>query len=218
MAETFHRGRVLGAGGGSRSSGQHVVIFHTDPSVAADGSMSYFGSDRPGGVGGQDLWQTPILPIVDFNGDKIVNLRDFAILAQHWQEEESSVDIGPTPLGDQVVDARDVAVLAQYWLTDYRVIAHWKLDESAGNRARDSVGGYDGMVQGNPTWQPHGGKLGGAIQLDGIDDCIATNPVLSPADGPLQDLRCGSRVAPRDKSFYRRRTVPIGFVPTRRVV
>jgi hypothetical protein len=159
--------------------------FDTDPSVTADGSMLYFGSDRPGGVGGQDLWQTSILPVVDFNGDKIVNLRDFAILAQYWQEEESSVDIGPTPFGDWVVDVRDLAVLAQYWLTDYRVIAHWKLDEQAGNRAQDSVGGYDGMVQGDPVWQPHGGKLGGAIQLDGIDDCIATNPILNPADGPL---------------------------------
>jgi hypothetical protein len=159
--------------------------FDTDPSVAADGSMLYFGSDRPGGVGGQDLWQTSILPVVDFNADKMVNLRDFAILAQYWQEEESSVDIGPTPFGDQVVDVRDVAVLAQYWLTDYRVVAHWKLDEQAGSRARDSVGGYDSMVQGDAAWQPRGGKLGGAIQLDGIDDCISTNPILNPADGPL---------------------------------
>ena len=155
--------------------------FDTDPSVAADGSMLYFGSDRPGGVGGQDLWQVPILAVVDFNGDGIVNLKDFALLARHWKQEEWAVDIGPTPLGDWLVDVRDVAVLAQHWLTDYRLIAHWKLDEPAGNRAKDSIGSSDGLVQGSPVWQPHGGKLGGAIQLDGIDDLVATNPILNPA-------------------------------------
>ncbi len=159
--------------------------YETDPSLAADGSMLYFGTYWPGGLGGQDLWQVPILPVVDFNRDGVVNLKDFAILAQHWKEEEWSVDIGPTPLGDWHVNLQDLAVLAANWLVDSRLLAHWKLDEAAGNLARDSMGSYDGMIQGNPTWQPQGGKLGGALQLHGVNDCMTTSPILNPASGPV---------------------------------
>jgi hypothetical protein len=159
--------------------------YETDPSLAADGSMLYFGTYWPGGAGGQDLWQVPILPMVDFNRDGVVNLKDFALLAEHWQEEEWSVDIGPTPLGDWSIDVQDLAILAGHWLADTRLLAHWKLDESAGSLARDSMGSYDGMVQGNPAWRSQGGKLGGALQLDGVDDCISTSPILNPASGPV---------------------------------
>jgi len=37
--------------------------------VSADGSMLYFHSNRPGGSGSFDIWQAPILRLVDFNGD-----------------------------------------------------------------------------------------------------------------------------------------------------
>ncbi len=163
----------------------NTFAFDTDPSLAADGTMLYFGSDRPGGVGGQDLWQVPILPVVDFNRDGVVNLKDFARLAERWREEEWAVDIGPTPLGDWSIDLQDLDVLAEHWLADSRLTAHWKLDESAGNLARDSVGQYHGMVQGNPTWLPTGGKFHGALQLDGVDDCVTTGPILNPANGPV---------------------------------
>jgi hypothetical protein len=114
----------------------------TDPSVAADGSMLYFGSYRPGGSGGQDLWEVPIFPVVDFNGDGAVAFKDFALLARWWRQSRLAVDIGPTPLGDGHVDLRDLTVLAGNWLADSRLTAHWKLDESAGSLARDSMGQY----------------------------------------------------------------------------
>jgi len=57
---------------------------------------------------------TPL--IVDFNGDGIVNFKDFSKLAQYWLQDESSVDVAPPPLGDLMVDIQDVAVLAEYWL------------------------------------------------------------------------------------------------------
>lgn len=159
--------------------------FDTDPSVAADGSMIYFGSHRPGGVGGQDLWEAPILPVVDFNDDGVVDLRDFALLARRWGLEDPSADMGPTPFGDGIVDLRDLAVLARFWLEDYRLVAHWELDETAGDLARDSVGDQDGVLQGNPVWLPQGGWIGGAIQLDGIGDYILLGNVADAAAGPF---------------------------------
>ncbi len=52
--------------------------------ILPDGSTLYFTSDRPGGVGGEDIWQAPILPIVDLNSDGIVDSADIHILVDHW--------------------------------------------------------------------------------------------------------------------------------------
>jgi len=51
----------------------------------------------------------------------------------------------------------------------------WKLDESEGTKAADSSGnGHNGTVHGTPQWQPAGGKVGGALQLDGTDTYVDT--------------------------------------------
>lgn len=68
-------------------------------------------------------------------------------------------------------------------LRDYRLVAHYKLDETGGRTARDSAGGRHGTISGEPVWQPTGGKTKGALQLDGQDDCIRTDFVLDPAAG-----------------------------------
>ena len=68
---------------------------------------------------------------------------------------------------------------------DERLIAHWTLDETEGDVAFDSVGINDGYVTGNPPWQPDGGQIGGALQLDGVDDFLATDFVLDPSEGPF---------------------------------
>jgi hypothetical protein len=73
--------------------------------------------------------------------------------------------------------------LAEYWLTDYRLLAHWKLDEAAGSIAKDSIADHDGTLHGNPLWQPAGGKVGGALEFDGVDDYVSTPFVLNPQDG-----------------------------------
>ena len=53
------------------------------------------------------------------------------------------------------------------------LVAHWKLDEIEGSIAYDSSGNSNhGMVYGNPIWQPTGGMLGGALELDGVDDSV----------------------------------------------
>jgi tetratricopeptide (TPR) repeat protein len=53
------------------------------------------------------------------------------------------------------------------------LIAWWKFDEKDGRTAADSSGnGRDATVQGDPSWQPTGGKLGGAIALGGDGDFL----------------------------------------------
>jgi hypothetical protein len=93
--------------------------------------------------------------------------------------------IGPTPFGDGVVDVEDLIVLTEHLFEEPGLIAFWKLDEIEGNVAYDSAVDLDGIVYGNPTWQPTGGMIDGALELDGIDDCIVTDLVFNPADGPF---------------------------------
>jgi tetratricopeptide (TPR) repeat protein len=56
------------------------------------------------------------------------------------------------------------------------LIAWWKFDEKDGRTAADSSGnGRDATVQGDPSWQPAGGKLGGAISLGGDGDFLTVD-------------------------------------------
>jgi hypothetical protein len=43
----------------------------------------------------------------------------------------------------------------------------------------------DGILYGEPLWQPAGGQVDGALAFDGTDDYVSTFPVLNPADGPF---------------------------------
>jgi hypothetical protein len=69
------------------------------------------------------------------------------------------------------------------WSKDSSFVAHWKLDETQGDVASDSVGGYNGTLVGGPLWQPAGGRINGALRLDGVDDIISTPFVLNPSEG-----------------------------------
>jgi hypothetical protein len=161
----------------------------TDPSIQFDGAMLYFASTRPGGIGGQDIWQMSIAPvrtIPDFNNDGKVDWKDFSTLAQHWLEDEPYVDISPPPEGDGVVDFKDLAGLAEYWLTYPGVLAYWRLDETEGGIAHDSAGGNNGTLHNGPQWRPAGGKINGALQFDGIDDYVSTDYVLNPNEGEFR--------------------------------
>ena len=51
-------------------------------------------------------------------------------------------------------------------------LAHWPLDETGGQVAEDIAGGFDGNLVGDPVWQPDGGRLLGALELDGLDDQV----------------------------------------------
>ncbi len=156
--------------------------------LSADGKTLYFASDRPGGWGSFDMWQAEILPVVDFNGDGNVDGQDLLILAKYWGTDEQLCDIGPMPWGDGVVDLQDLIALADHvgkQAYDPTLIAHWAFDETEGDIAYDGAGGHHGVFEGVPTWQPDGGVIDGALQLDGCDDCIMTPLELDPGAGPF---------------------------------
>ncbi|MBN2592845.1 MAG: PD40 domain-containing protein [Sedimentisphaerales bacterium] len=157
------------------------------PNISADGSTLYFSSDRSGSTGLSDLWQVSIDPVVDLNSDGIVDSTDMCIIVDHWGTDNSLCDIGPTPLGDGIVDVQDLIVLSEHLFEDVNdptLISHWALDETEGMTAHDSVNDNDDFVMGNALWQPNDGKINGAIELDGLDDCIIGSVGPNPADGP----------------------------------
>jgi hypothetical protein len=154
-----------------------------------DGLTLYVMSTRPGGLGGTfgDIYQAPILPIVDFNGDGKVAIEDLTLLIDNWGQSEPLCDIGPVPWGDGIVDRQDLEVLMSRWgqeMQDGTLLAHWKLDEVEGMIAFDSAGSHDGTVLGPPAWQPAGGAVDGALEFNGMTFVVADN-VLNPADGPF---------------------------------
>jgi hypothetical protein len=156
------------------------------PRLSPDGSTLYF--NRGTGFYVYEVWQAPIVPIVDFSGDGKVDTTDLLRLIEHWGQNEPSVDIAPPPFGDGKVDAKDLEVLMRYWgqeIHDPALVAQWKLDETSGAIAADSIGTNQGTLVGNPAWQPAGGKLGGALLFDGVDDCVTTEFIRDPAEGPF---------------------------------
>ena len=157
-------------------------------SVSADGSTLYFCSDRPQVWGPCSIYQTAITPIVDFNGDGKVDATEVQILLANWGQDEPLCDIGPTALGDGIVNMQDLAVLTQYAtqdVVDPTLAACWAFDEIEGTVACDAAGMCDGLLLGEPVWQPDAGAVGGAIQLDGIDDHVTTPLFTDPCKDPF---------------------------------
>jgi Tol biopolymer transport system component len=99
----------------------NTTAYEGTPKISPDGSTLYFGSTRPGSSGATwgDAYQAPIIPIVDFNGDGIVDASDMCIVVDHWGEDYSLCDIGPMPWGDGVVDVEDLKVLAEHLFEEF---------------------------------------------------------------------------------------------------
>jgi N-acetylneuraminic acid mutarotase len=159
-----------------------------------DGKIYAFG-------GYMDTWLGPMCVtieeydpnplVVDFNGDGIVDAADVRIMVDCWGMDEPSCDISPMPSGDGIVNIQDLVVLSEYFfkeINDPTLIAHWALDETEGIFAGDSVSESDAYIIGGATWQPDGGQVNGAIQLNGVDGCVVTGPILNPADGSFSIL------------------------------
>jgi len=158
------------------------------PTLSADGSTLYLSSDRPGGSGGYDLWQAPVIPIVDFNGDGKVDGKELVVMIVEFGGTDALCDIGPYAWGDGVVDFEDLKVLAEYIgkeVEDPTLIAHWPLDEAEGMTACDMAGEDEATVLGNAVWQPEGGKIGGALAFDGVDDFVLAHCPAGLGDGPF---------------------------------
>ncbi len=127
----------------------------------------------------------------DFNGDGVVDGADIIIMADHWHTDEPFCDIAPSPCGDGIVDVQDLIFLSEHLfeeVDDPTLVAHWALDEAEGDIAFDSAGTNDAVIFGDPLWQPSGGWVDGAIQLDGVDDCVIIGSVPNPTEGPFSVL------------------------------
>ncbi len=170
----------------------NTLCAEVGPAISADGSTLYFSSKRfyAAWLGhyhiAHDIYEAPILPMVDFDGDGIVAMKDLLLLIESWGTNDSQCDIGPKPWGDGVVDAADLEALIKYWGQDVTgLVAHWKLDETEGIIAYDSAGNNDANLIGDPVWQSAGGWVDGALELDGIDDGIEADFVLNPVKSPF---------------------------------
>lgn len=53
-------------------------------------------------------------PVVDFNGDGLMDIKDLLRLIESWGQDDSMVDIGP-PFGHGVVDVLHLELLMSYW-------------------------------------------------------------------------------------------------------
>lgn len=156
--------------------------------VVPDGTFALYA----GTGGGQAVyhWVEAVsmeVPIVDFNGNGTVDMKDLLKLVEAWGQNEPTVDIVP----DGVVDKKDLEVLMDQWqqdVNDPTLVAHWALDETEGGYAFDSAGENHGLLIGNPVWRPDGGRVGGALEFDGIGDSVTADVVLSPSAGPFSTL------------------------------
>lgn len=157
-------------------------------SVAPEGVVSLYSSTQ----GGQAIFRSVEvisleLPVVDFNGDGKVDIEDLLRLIEYWGQDEPSVDLS----GDGTVDEKDLEILMNCWgqdVLDPTLLAHWALDEAEGDVASDSGGAVHAVLHGQPVWNPDGGQVGGALQLDGVDDCAVTPAVVNAGDGPFSVL------------------------------
>jgi murein tripeptide amidase MpaA len=77
----------------------------------------------------------------------------------------------------------DCTILGRIERHDPR-IAHWKLNETEGTTAVDSVAANNAHLLGDPIWRPHSGQIDGAIELDGVDDGAEAGFVFDPGVVP----------------------------------
>jgi len=161
------------------------------PGTSLDGSRFYFIKDNVPGFESTDIWEAPIVPVVDFNADGIVDSADMCIMVDHWGTDHSLCDIGPMPWGDGVVDIEDLKVLAEHLfenVSDPTLVAHWPLDEIEGMIVSDLAGDNMGYALGDPLWLAEGGQMNGALQLDGMDDYVVTGAIPKPEAGAYSML------------------------------
>ncbi|UCG46930.1 MAG: hypothetical protein JSU94_15700 [Phycisphaerales bacterium] len=121
----------------------------------------------------------------DRNGDRDVDFSDFAGFCSHWLETDCGRCGGADLTRDGSVGFDDLGRFVTDWLRRPGPVACWHLDESSGSVAYDSSGSKHGTLYGEPIWWPGGGKIDGALELDGIDDYISVPFVLDPAAAPF---------------------------------
>jgi hypothetical protein len=156
----------------------HDPHFDVGEVGVASSSMGY---DRTVIVRWVEVIGKEVEPIVDFNGNGTVEIKDLVKLIECWGQSEPTVDIVP----DGVVNEEDLEVLMNYWqqdVNDRTLLANWKLDETEGMMAHDSTTKNHAVVIGGAQWQPETGQVEGTLALDGIDDFMTTPFILDPSE------------------------------------
>jgi len=136
------------------------------------GRDDYYGWGRVDARAALDL---VLAKRADLNDDLIVDIDDLLILIDAWGTENPLVDIAPATNRDAVVDELDLQLLTDYWhvkMLDLGLLAHWPFDETEGMGAEDVVSQKSAWVLNGAVWQPEGGMVGGALELDGVDDIV----------------------------------------------
>jgi lysophospholipase L1-like esterase len=126
-----------------------------------------------------------VLRMPDLNHDGVLNLLDFGHVGRWWRQAEPTLDVAPPPAGDGLIGYADLLGLGRYWMNYPQLLAHWRFDETEGSTAADRLGRFNGIIHGQASWQPDGGVVGGALELDGVDDYVSTASVLNPSHGPF---------------------------------
>ena len=70
---------------------------------------------------------------------------------------------------------RKVVVEIHLQQPQHQLVGYWKLDETGGTTAKDSAGTNDGVLRGDPQWQPYDGCIDGALLFDDTDDANYVN-------------------------------------------
>ncbi|MBN2377976.1 MAG: hypothetical protein JXD22_16380, partial [Sedimentisphaerales bacterium] len=189
------------AGNGHNSGWQDSPVYE-DSGFGDSLQVTYRVKARDQSVAQNETnWSAPVMVVVklpgDFDQDLDVDLIDLSFFLAHWPEtpcDETAGDASDWCYGTDLnksgeVNGFDFDILADNWLKvaiaiDPSLIAHWKLDEVAGSIAHDSTEFHnDGTLINDPSFLPTGGRIDGAIQLNGLDQYIdlGSTPALKPS-------------------------------------
>lgn len=58
-------------------------------------------------------------PLLDLNGDGIIDALDMCIIVDNWHTDNALCDIAPAPFGDGFVDVQDLIVLAEHLFEEF---------------------------------------------------------------------------------------------------
>jgi len=100
------------------------------PSLSADGKTLYFATSDVSTGESWNLWEAPLVPIVDFNGDGKVGSLELKRMFDHWGTDDLRYDIAPLPAGNGLVDAGDIMLLGRYEaknpIEDPTLMGYWR--------------------------------------------------------------------------------------------
>ncbi|MBP8303806.1 MAG: hypothetical protein KBE04_06750 [Phycisphaerae bacterium] len=181
IMDNFNMAAAQGGISGRGGSVVKYVFTAADPILNIEVTPIITDGSLASGLSGLIL--TELLASPDFNGDYRIDIEDLVLLIEHWGQDSPLFDLAPPPTGDGIVDRQDLEALMGHWgeeLPDRRLAARWRLDETEGAIAYDSTGVHDANLIGTPTWQPAGGQVKGALQLDGAEDYVTSKFVLKP--------------------------------------